>query len=346
VAAKTGSTTVTVQVSEYGVLTTESFVITVAPVDHLVAQIASLPKYTLGVGAAPITVDLSSYLASADGRVTYAVTGNTDNSLLGVKIVGNILTISPNANLAGVAALTITATSIGAATGTKYQATGTINFNVVPTLSIDFAGFVRSGQETFAEFKVTMNAASNQNVAVNFATTNTTAIPGVDFTPLQGSVKIAAGTTSAMVGVAVPGTNAFPNLEFGLALSGASSARVTAASMTASAVLPMDRYVLIDQSTGNDFFEVDFTVNGGNAMAILQGGINEPLVQETVVRTVHLEGLTPVGFFTGSYPEGAGLLDLTSLTNASETGRPMLATATSIEILASLREIPSYLVSE
>jgi hypothetical protein len=91
---------------------------------------------------------------------------------------------------------------------------------------------------------------------------------------------------------------------------------------------------------------VDFTVNGGNAMAILQGGINEPLVQETVVRTVHLEGLTPVGFFTGSYPEGAGLLDLTSLTNASETGRPMLATATSIEILASLREIPSYLVSE
>jgi hypothetical protein len=288
-------------------------------------------------------VDLSAYFASTDGQVTYAVTGDTDTSLLGVKIVGNILTISPTANRAGLATLTVTATSIGAATGKTYQASGAISFNIVPTLSISFVGLFRSGQHTFAEFAVTMNAASNQNVTVNFATTDATAVAGVDFTPLEGSATIAAGSTRAMIGVAVPATTPLANLELGLALGGASRARVAVAEMTVSATLQTDRYILIDQSTGTDVFEVDFMVNGGNEVAVLNGGINEPLIQETIIRTVHLEGFESLSSLAGINTEGARMLDLGSLSNGSFAGRPDLAAATSIDILASLREIPDYL---
>jgi hypothetical protein len=337
-----GSTTLTLTLTEYGVTTTESFVVNVTPVDHPVAQVAPLPSYTIGVNSAPIAIDLSSRFASTDGNVTYAVTGNSDAALLGVKIVGSVLTITPTAGMAGLDTLTVTATSIGAASGRAYTASGTIQLNILPSLTVVSNGFLRNAGGTFAQFTVSMNATSNQAVKVGFSTASSTAIPGVNFSPLSGTVTIAAGTRSAIIYVLISPVILYPNLGLTLDLESAAMARITRTDMAASVMLPEDRAVLFDQYTGIEMLENSFTLNVVNAQILTQTvGSSEMLLLDTIAPAMDLQISRALVSGEESYAEAIEMISAFAFGWPASSDLSSLATATSLDALGSVREIPT-----
>jgi large repetitive protein len=110
-------------------------------------------------------------------------------------------------------------------------ATGTItDDDATPTVSIDdrTAAEGNSGTSNFT-FTVTLSAASNLPVTVNYATANGTATAPSDYTAQpSGSVSIPAGSTTATIDVVVVGDTANETDEtFTVTLTGATNATVS-----------------------------------------------------------------------------------------------------------------------
>lgn len=88
-----------------------------------------------------------------------------------------------------------------------------------------------------ALFTVALSAPSGRDVAVAFATANGSAVAGQDYTARSGTVTIAAGATSAQVGVALTDDGADePNETFELRLGSPSGATLGDATATATIV--------------------------------------------------------------------------------------------------------------
>ena len=77
---------------------------------------------------------------------------------------------------------------------------------VVPALSIGPATVAEGNSGTTnAVFTVTLSAASDGAVTVNYATANGTAMAGSDYTATSGTLTFAAGETTSTITVAVAG---------------------------------------------------------------------------------------------------------------------------------------------
>ncbi|MBE9217568.1 beta strand repeat-containing protein [Dolichospermum flos-aquae] len=96
---------------------------------------------------------------------------------------------------------------------------GTINNDDVPTLTVNNLTVVE-GVDNNAIMTFTLSTPSNQGVSVNYSTTAGTATVNSDYTPVSGTLTIAAGATTATLSIPIVNDNFNePNETFNLALS-------------------------------------------------------------------------------------------------------------------------------
>ncbi|NER20064.1 MAG: DUF4347 domain-containing protein [Symploca sp. SIO1C2] len=165
------------------------------------------------------------------------------------------------------------------------QGIGTITDNdLPPNLSINDVTVDEAGG--IATFTVTLDAASGQDVTVDFATAIGTAVTPDDFTDTTGTVTIAAGQTSAIISVPIINDLLIEGDEtFTVNLSNAVNATITDPQGIGTIIddeipsnISIDD-VTVDESAGTATFTVtldrasgqdvtvDFTTNDGTAVA-------------------------------------------------------------------------------
>ena len=182
----------------------------------------SLPEGNAGTTPFTFTVTLSAAsgrpvtvnYATANGTATAGTTGSAD-----YVATSGTLTFSPGTTTQSIAVSVRGDTTVESnqtfavnlsggtnATVADSQGTGTILNDDLPALSISNVTVTEgnSGSVT-AQFTVTLSASSSQTVTVNYATANSTATLGSDYTSASGSLSFSPGTTSRTISVAVLG---------------------------------------------------------------------------------------------------------------------------------------------
>lgn len=123
----------------------------------------------------------------------------------------------------------VNVTNVSGAAVVDPQGRGTIqNDDAIPTLSINDVTLVEGNSGfTNAVFTVSLNAASAQNVTVNYATTNGTANAGSDYSATGGILTFAPGVLTQTITLAVLGdTEVEADETFAINLSGAINATI------------------------------------------------------------------------------------------------------------------------
>ncbi|MBV8516018.1 MAG: right-handed parallel beta-helix repeat-containing protein [Acidobacteria bacterium] len=171
-------------------------------------------------------------------NITVPVTGDTTNE------TNETFTVTLSAP---------TNATIGTATGT-----GTIdNDDAAPAVSVgDVTQAEGNSGSTSFVFPVTLSAASEQTVTVNYLTSDGSAVAGSDYTAASGTVTFAPGVTSQSISVAVVGdTTKEPSETFTVTLSAPSNAMLGTASATGTIVDDDSAPVLaignVSQAEGN-----------------------------------------------------------------------------------------------
>ncbi len=111
-----------------------------------------------------------------------------------------------------------------------------LNDDPLPTISVGNATMTEGNTGTAnANFVVTLSNPSSSTITVNYATADGTALAGVDYNTLSGSLTYTAGQTSKTVSVQVRGdTIDEPNETFTLNISGVVNATIGTAAGTAT----------------------------------------------------------------------------------------------------------------
>ncbi len=180
--------------------------------------------------------------------VSYSVGGTATSGADFTPLSGNVTipTGSPSATIAVMPAddylaepgetifLTLVTNAAYAINAASNNATVTIIDNDVATLSIADATVIEGNSGiTNALFNLTLSPPSSQMVAVNYATTNGSALAGLDFTATNGLLQFSPGQTNRSIAVVVLGDLLFEgNENFNVLLSnpvGATLARTNAA---------------------------------------------------------------------------------------------------------------------
>ena len=334
-ANQSGSATITLTLIQSGLVVTQSFLLTVTGTTVVDSPVTAtglpLPGITARPGDAPVVIDLSKYFQSGNSAVTFTAVGS-DAALAGLKIEGSILTISPGGDRSGLESITIVATSKGAATGQTYTATGVIKLTVLPELGISAPQIVRVGNTNVMRFTVTLLTPSNQTVRVGYATANGTAVAGIDFAATSGTLEFAPGATVQTVDVALIGNFLVNPVDFSVAFSGAQNAILNIGSAIAN--LPADRGQLSGLHTGGAALVINFSfVEFVTANSVDQSQSDDATAAAPVV---------PVVKVTVMFVPAGGSQAFTVSAFATGSTASSLETATGLEALESLREIPAY----
>ena len=151
--------------------------------------------YTTADGTATSPTD---YTATS-GTVTFAPGQTTEQ--IAVVIQGDTANNAPET-------MQVNLTSPTNATILTPSGIGTID-DIAPTISINNPTFIAplTGSAT-DDFTVTLSAASNQTVTVNYTTADGTATSPTDYTATTGTVTFAAGQTSEQIAVVIQGDTA------------------------------------------------------------------------------------------------------------------------------------------
>ncbi len=194
---------------------------------------ASTTSVTVNYSTSNGTATAGSDYVASSGKLTFAP-GETTRSLT-VGVIGDA-SVEPNETF------TVKLSSPSGARISRTAATGTIlnddTAPVLPTLSIADASQVEanSGTSNMA-FTVTLSKASTTPVTVNYATANSTATAGSDYTAATGTVTFAAGETAKTVNVAVIGdTTPEPTETFTVTLSTPAGATLARAAATGTII--------------------------------------------------------------------------------------------------------------
>ena len=192
-----------------------------------------------------------------------------------------------------------------------------------PTLSVADAS---ADEGDAVEFTVSLSAASDEQVTVEYETTGGTATSGTDFTDTSGTVEFAAGDTSKTVSVPTTEDRADEEDEtFTLTLS--SPANATLGNATATGMIedddpaPLTGFTLVDAGTNTDIglianggsFTLDDPANGSYGIrAETAAGVAIGSVQFALsgAKTVsHTEGIAPYSLYgdDGTNVDGEGL---------------------------------------
>ncbi|MEO5368044.1 MAG: tandem-95 repeat protein [Magnetococcus sp. WYHC-3] len=183
-----------------------------ATVTVSIATVNDLPVADAGANlsvdeGAAIVLD-GSASSDAEGNITsyrWEVTGNT--TALPLPAAGPTPTVSltiPAVMAASILTFRLTVTDSANATAND---TMTVTVNpVVRSMSIaDVTVAEGNTSITNATVVISMNLPVTEDIAVDFATSSTTAIPGRDYAQVNGTVTLPAGTTSGSIRVPVSG---------------------------------------------------------------------------------------------------------------------------------------------
>ena len=203
-----GTLTYTITVVNTGPSTANNVTVVEAlPPGFTLQSLAVLPPVALsrhGTSGGTITLDIGSM---SGGSSVNIIIGGTPNS---VGFITNRVTVTrsePDANLANNTATAVTAV-------------------LLPSLSINDVSLLEGNSGTTnAAFTVSLSAPAAQTVAVNYATSNQTALAGRDYVAASGTLAFAPGVTSRTILVPVIGnTLNEPDKTFLVTLSNPSNA--------------------------------------------------------------------------------------------------------------------------
>ncbi|MFN5783542.1 MAG: putative Ig domain-containing protein, partial [Novosphingobium sp.] len=197
-----------------------------------------------GITNATVTVSLSA--PAGPGGVTFNITTANGSATAGSDYVAQsltaqtipagsstyVFTVLLNGDLLNEPSETffVNVTGVINAVVVDGQGVGTIgNDDPVPSLSINDVTVVEGNAGTVnAVFTVTLNAASGQTVAVNFATADGTATQPADYTSTAGTLTFTSGQTTRTITVPVIGeTVPEANETFFVNISGATNATLS-----------------------------------------------------------------------------------------------------------------------
>src|SRR5918994_718906 len=189
-------------------------------------QVAPTPKpccsLQVGWATAPGTALAPADYTTSSGTVT--LNRSTPSRTVVVPVVGDTVDEVNETFVVNLSNLTGSPGTIGDA-----QGVGTItDDDGLPALSVnDVTVTEGNAGTTTATFTISLSAASGQAVTVNWATTAGTAAAGTDYVAANGSRTVAAGSTTATVGITVNGDAVDEDDEtFGLALSNLANATI------------------------------------------------------------------------------------------------------------------------
>ncbi|MCI0744758.1 MAG: hypothetical protein L0Y58_05055, partial [Verrucomicrobia subdivision 3 bacterium] len=156
--------------------------------DEAHSQLVSV-RYATGDGTATANSD---YL-STNGLINFSP-GATEQTIV-VRVFGDLMNESNE---------TFFVNLVGSTNGviSDFSGVGTItNDDPVPAISITD---ITVSEGSVADFAVRLSAVSGQLVSVRYATSNGTAVAGVDYVPTNGLVTFNSGVTEQMITVHIP----------------------------------------------------------------------------------------------------------------------------------------------
>jgi len=114
----------------------------------------------------------------------------------------------------------------------------------------DTANVTRFAPNSQASFVVTLDSASTNQVSVDYATANGTAVAGTDYTQASGILVFPPGVTSETVSVPITTVaTGGPTKTFTLNLSGASGATISRGQATGSILNRQTKFFVVDSGT-------------------------------------------------------------------------------------------------
>jgi hypothetical protein len=232
VANANGSAIITVTVDDGGAGThtvTRIFTVTVTAVNDQ-PTIADIPDQQIPAGTSlPIPVTIGDVETAPASLVVTATSSNqtlVPNAGLVVSPGGTsrTLTLTPAANQGGAATITVTVND-----GTGGLTSDTFIVTVLPALSIADAVLVEGASGTTnLTFTVSLAGSSASAVSASYTTHQRTAIEGVDYVGVTGTISFTPGATTATILVPIVGDLATEIDEtFSVDLSGALGAVLT-----------------------------------------------------------------------------------------------------------------------
>jgi cytochrome c oxidase assembly protein Cox11 len=147
----------------------------------------------------------------------------------------------------------------------------------IPTLSVaDIQVNQSTSASVNAVFTITLAHAGSQQVTVNYATADGSALAGQDYVATSGTLTFAPGQTTQTVSVSVPPATAYaPTLTFMLDLSGATNANIQDASAVASILNPITPPSIsigdasgVDGQEGTTAFKFHVTLSSPSSQSI------------------------------------------------------------------------------
>jgi CSLREA domain-containing protein len=208
VANANGSAIITVTVDDGGTGThtvTRIFTVNVTAVNDL-PTIAAIPDQFVPMNGSPgIPITIGDVETAASALVVTATSSNqtvVPNSglVVGAGGTSRTLTVTPAANQGGTATITVTVSDGTGLTSTSFVAT------VATGLSIADATMAEGNSgATNLSVTVSLTGPAPSTVSAHFATRQRTAIEGVDYVGVAGTVSFAPGATTATILVPVIG---------------------------------------------------------------------------------------------------------------------------------------------
>jgi hypothetical protein len=197
----------------------ETALLSIAASDPLAAEPADDGQFTVTLAAAADTDTTVAYTVSGDASASdFAALAGTTTITAGNTSATIQLSVLDDFVLEDDESLTVTLTTITAGDtdiaidALANSATITIADNDAAQVSIVATDNVAAEPTDDAIFTVSITNPSDSDTTVAYSISGD-ALPGVDFTPLSGSVTIAAGTTAAVIFVPVEDDNLLEDLE-------------------------------------------------------------------------------------------------------------------------------------
>ncbi|HEY1686388.1 MAG TPA: Calx-beta domain-containing protein [Tepidisphaeraceae bacterium] len=185
--------------------------------------------------ADPVTVNY----ATADGTATAGAdyTATTGTLTFPVGVTTQTITVPILAGAAGAFDVNLSspnnASVTAGTTAVTIQSSTTLPALTANSITVNES----SSGSTIADFNVTLSAPASQNVTVNYATADDSAIAGTNYTATTGTLTIPAGATSGQIPVTILG-GVSGSADFVLNLSGSTNATLTTPSVTATITNP------------------------------------------------------------------------------------------------------------
>jgi large repetitive protein len=168
---------------------------------------ATTATFTVSLSAASgktVTFDWATAAGTATPGTDFATANGSRTISAGTTSAAIAITVNGDVVNEANETFSVNLSNLNNATVFDGSGTGTItNDDPLPTLAVNDVTVTETNGGTFATFTVSLSAASGNAVTFDWTTAAGTAAAGTDFNTASGSRTISAGTTSALIAIAV-----------------------------------------------------------------------------------------------------------------------------------------------